>query len=452
MVEVEWCESVHLDAYKAIRRSDASVKLYWGGRDSGKSYEIALSLIEKCLSAKRFKCILIRKTFNSIRDSQWELIKSIVYELGLEELFTFTRAPLEIKCANGNSFIARGCDNPHNIKSVTEPTDAWYEEADKLTMDEYTTVSTTLRSNDVRVNEWISFNPESDGDYNDHWLFKIVGTNYGGTYEWENAIDVENRVVDVKYCSCHTTFTDNPYCPDERRAKYIETTKDDDYLYTVYIRGEWGNREAQSPFCVAYNEDKHVAKTEFKHSRNTYVLVDFNYNPFACAIYQSWLDDNGLHVHQVAEISIVNGTIQSMADAINSEIGESVYSAKFGGDYNGNANKIGRFDNRSLYRELQSALGVSWNQFYLVSNPMHKMSRIDCNYFLRHFPDFKVGEHCTESRRDMRMVQIDAYGSIIKRNRKDESQRADLLDNFRYLVNTFFKKQIDRHKKSGRWL
>src|SRR6056297_219798 len=199
MHEIEWDDSVYLPCYQKIRESNADVKLYWGGRDSGKSYNIALEWIEKCLTADYFRGILIRKTFASIRDSQYDLLKSIIYDYGLDDLFTFTAAPLEIRCINGNKIIARGCDNPHNIKSITEPTDAWYEEADKITKDEYTTVSTTLRSEKVSVQEWISFNPESDGDYEDHWLFKIVEDSYRGTYTWSDTMIVEGVAIDVTY-------------------------------------------------------------------------------------------------------------------------------------------------------------------------------------------------------------------------------------------------------------
>ena len=221
MTIVEWDDDVYLDCYKPMLHHNADVKLYWGGRDSGKSYDIALELIEKCLSADTFKCLLIRKTFESVRDSQWALLKTIVEDFGLHELFTFTKSPLEIRCQNGNSFIARGCDNPHNIKSVTNPTDAWYEEADKLTYDEYAIVSTSLRSNDVQVQEWLSFNPEANGDYKESWLYDLVGESYGCINEFSRIAQVDGKDIEVNYVSCHTTFNDNPYCPPERRAKHI---------------------------------------------------------------------------------------------------------------------------------------------------------------------------------------------------------------------------------------
>jgi PBSX family phage terminase large subunit len=450
-MDIEWDEDVYLPCYRKINESDSDVKLLWGGRDSGKSYNVALRLVEKCLTAKKFKCILIRKTFESIRDSQFELIKSIVFDYGLSDLFSFTKAPLEIKCINGNKFIARGCDNPHNIKSVTEPTDAWYEEADKVTYSEYTTVSTTLRSSDVKVQEWISFNPECETGYEDHWLYKLVRHNYNTDYQFEKKIDVNGIDIEVKYHSCHTTFNDNPYCPPERKAKYIATTEGDDYQYNVFIRGHWGNQEVKRPFARQYNESVHVGKTKFNPIAHARVLIDFNIDPFSCSIFNAWYD-NHPHCHQVEEIAVYNGTIQEMAERIKDVLGDGIYTADYSGDYMGYHGKIGRQDNQSLFNDLADELGVSRSQFIKRPNPPHKKSGNDCNYFLKNFPDFKIGEHCKNTRRDMRTVQVDAYGHIVKRNRKDESQLADFLDNFRYLVNCFYIEDIEYHKRTGQWI
>jgi PBSX family phage terminase large subunit len=451
MTEIEWDEEVHLRAYDKIRESDAAVKLYWGGRDSGKSYEIALSLVKKCLTASYFKCILVREHFNSIKESQWELFQKVVQDFDLEDQFDFKLSPLEIVCVNGNRFIARGCDNPSSIKSVNEPTDAWFEEADKIKRSQYQTIATTLRSSEVQVVQWISFNPESEGSYEDHWLFELVQDQYGGTWEWSQYYIVDGKEVEVKYCSCHTTFDDNRFCPPERKANYMATTEGDDYYYNVYIYGYWGNRKAQNPFLTAYDDKRHVGDTKFDPRRQSIVLIDFNVVPFTANIYQNWFDDEGSHYHQVAEISIPNGTIEEMSERIKGILGDSVYTAQFGGDYNGSQAKIGRYDNKSLYKELRKALNIAWAQFKLKANPPHKTSRVDCNYFLTHFPDFLIDSACRETRRDCRSVQVDAYGSIIKKNRKDESQRADNIDNFRYLINTFLKGAIEKHKKTGTW-
>jgi phage terminase large subunit len=71
-----------------------------------------------------FRCLLIKKTYNSIKESQWQTIKDVVEEWGLSSVFTFKVSPFTIECENGNRFIARGCDDPQSIKGVKDPSHA----------------------------------------------------------------------------------------------------------------------------------------------------------------------------------------------------------------------------------------------------------------------------------------------------------------------------------------
>jgi hypothetical protein len=81
-------------------------------------------------------------------------------------------------------------------------------------------------------------------------------------------------------------------------------------------------------------------------------------------------------------------------------------------------------------------------------NPLHKVNRTDVNYFLQFFPDFKINpKTCPETCWDMRAVQCDNRGTIIKTDRKDKSQRADYMDTVRYSINTFQKDWIERDRR-----
>jgi hypothetical protein len=118
----------------------------------------------------------------------------------------------------------------------------------------------------------------------------------------------------------------------------------------------------------------------------------------------------------------------------------------------GNRGDISQRDNASLYKQLLRGLRMSDTQLRVKSNPTHENSRSDVNYLLLHHPDFKINPlPCPQTIRDLKTVQCDAFGEIIKRNRKDVSQRADMIDTVRYKINTFWKKAIDGHQKTGRW-
>ncbi len=88
---------------------------------------------------------------------------------------------------------------------------------------------------------------------------------------------------------------------------------------------------------------------------------------------------------------------------------------------------------------------------WLPANPTHVNSRADTNYILFNFPDYKINPiTCPNTCSDMQTVQCDAFGSIIKKNRNDLTQRADFIDCERYGINTFLKKWIESHMKIKR--
>ena len=115
----------------------------------------------------------------------------------------------------------------------------------------------------------------------------------------------------------------------------------------------------------------------------------------------------------------------------------------------GKARDISQRDLASHYIKLQRGLGLNSRQMWLPSNPRHADSRVDCNFVLTYFPDFKINpEKCKQTCRDMRIVQCDNEHKIIKSNRLLEEQKADYLDNIRYLFNTFLKKWISQKEKN----
>src|SRR5690606_769002 len=229
---------VYLPRYRHLVKSDADINFLYGGRDSGKSHFIAQKLIRDCLALPYFRCLLIKKTYNTIKESQWQTIKDIVDQWGLSSLFTFKINPLTIECVNGNKFIARGCDDPQSIKSVKDPSHAWYEEGNQLELSDFITVTTTLRSNRAKIQQWFSFNPECDGDYEEFWLYKTFfkDKDLSGTYDWTLTLP-EGLEVKYTYTTTHSTYHDNKHCRPERKIFLEELKQIDPYYYKVYTLG-----------------------------------------------------------------------------------------------------------------------------------------------------------------------------------------------------------------------
>ncbi len=216
------------------------------------------------------------------------------------------------------------------------------------------------------------------------------------------------------------------------------------------IMGEFLDSSITNPFFSKFEPSEHISETpKYDPRKQLIISLDFNLNPFSVSFYHLWRDSEGEHLHNFDEVAISGGSIPSIADYINDRYLVSLPNCKITGDAMGNRGEISQRDNASLYIQLQRLLkGVKINQIYVPANPTHENSRADCNYFLAYFPDFKVHKNCKGMIRDLQNMRVDAFGSIIKRDRKDVTQLADFGDNFRYLINTFLKDWILKHQKS----
>jgi len=137
-----------------------------------------------------------------------------------------------------------------------------------------------------------------------------------------------------------------------------------------------------------------------------------------------------------------------MIEKIKKRYGNRLQSAILTGDAMGKQRRIDMIDNSSLYMQLMKGLGMNIRQLKVMSNPTHSNSRNDLNYVLLYLEDFKINpETCPNTVRDMRQVQCDSSGSIIKTNRKDINQRSDFIDAVRYKVHNLHLEWILRNQK-----
>ena len=448
-------KSAFNDAFYPMLNNKDRVKLLWGGRDSGKSDYAALHKVIRCIKLPYFKCILVRKKYNWIKDSQYDLIKEIIYRYGLEQLFTFKLSPLEITCKlNGNKFIARGCDRPEKLKSINNPTDAWYEEANQLAYQDWLTISKTIRGSDD-LEELFTFNPEPEEEPEDFWLFKqFFAGQTSKSFRGVNEIEIDGETYKRYYTSLHTTYKNNKWCTPDRAAD-LEMMRDDEYYYKVWVLGEWSQKIVENRFFNLYNGKEHESKqVQYDPGKKVYVSLDFNLNPFAFIFSHIWRDEYGLHFHVFDEATIPDANIHKGAEYIKMKYGNSLHNMQVTGDISGSAKQFSQVDNASHYQQLQVLLGLRDSQIELHNNPKHTNSRADCNYVFMHYPDFKVNPYtCPNLCRDFATVQADNYGGIIKKDRKKLNQRADHGDAFRYQVNADIIKQwIDLDQKKYRRL
>ena len=254
------------------------------------------------------------------------------------------------------------------------------------------------------------------------------------------------------------TSYDNPLLsPDDVKALENEIAAMSPEMVEQEIYGKFIDVGGQNPFAYAYSED-HEREVACQSGQRLRISVDWNLDPFCATLWHIWRDKEGFHAHCFEEISLRNSSIPEMADRIKEKYGHRLSSALFTGDSMGKQKDLARRDNMSNWevfkRELETEGGrkvrsLDWrHQFQLPHNPTHENSRADVNFVLAHLDDFAINPiTCPNTCRDMKLVQCDAFGGIVKRNRKDVSQQADMIDTVRYAVNTWLFDFIKKFRR-----
>jgi hypothetical protein len=170
-------------------------------------------------------------------------------------------------------------------------------------------------------------------------------------------------------------------------------------------------------------------------------------DPFGFIFQHKWADAHGYHCHTFDEGKIKNASLEDGLEYINTLYGRYAHNFIITGDKMGDRRDFGQADRASHYTRIQKFFHLRPIQIETHPNPKHKISRDDVNYVLRHFDHWYIHPKCVETISDMENVEIDAFGAIMKENRKNENQRSDFLDAIRYSINdNFMQKWIKWHQ------
>jgi len=294
-MKVEWDNKITLEQFRQLYYTDASIILVWGNRDSGKSFAIPQVLTKKAIQNNTFRCMLIRKQLNTVKASIFDRFDKFWTDKKLDSLLiTKTKQPIEAKFINGSDFLGRGCDNAANIKSTTDPSDAFIDEADQITEDEFDVILTTLRNNKTKVQCWLAFNPEveikSKYGVNNHWIkerfFKGMtdAEMYSPFNEFYIDVKLEDEIVRIKCLSMHVTHDDNPYA-DKNRIAIYESYKNIDYnKYLVWRLGHWGRRDYSAVYSN-YDANLNHSDIEATDKDALHIGMDFNVEHMAAIVH-----------------------------------------------------------------------------------------------------------------------------------------------------------------------
>lgn len=131
--------------------------VYYGGRGSGKSYNIARALILRAYAGE-LRVLCCREIQKSIEDSVYMLLRDQIHSLGLESFFEIQKT--QIIGRNGSRFIFAGLKaNVTSIKSKEGLDVVWVEEAENVSRDSWETLIPTIRKENSQI--IASFNPKN---------------------------------------------------------------------------------------------------------------------------------------------------------------------------------------------------------------------------------------------------------------------------------------------------
>lgn len=201
-------------------------EVYYGGAGSGKSVFVAQKLIVKALNSKR-KMLIIRKYGTTLRDSVFQLIIDTLKKWKLYEYCRVNLSTYTVTLPNESVLLFKGLDDSEKIKSITDITDAWCEEATELTLDEISQLDLRIRALVPNLQIFFSFNPISKAN----WVYT----------KW---FDPQKAVYNkAETFILHTTYKDNRFLPKAYIDALEEKITTNPAYYKIYVLGEFGSFE-----------------------------------------------------------------------------------------------------------------------------------------------------------------------------------------------------------------
>lgn len=464
-VNIEIDEDVFLPCYHHLLDETEffDIDFLYGGRDSGKSRHIAMQLVIDCLRSSYFQCLLIRKELNTVRDSQFSLIKSVIEEWGIEHLFSINSTRMEIRCkANNNGFYGRGLDKVGKIKSFNNPSHCWIEEGNQIEKDDLVVILTSLRAK-VRVKTWFSFNPECEMTYTDFWLWNEYFSHTTQlSWTWVKTIPTKKGPVDLRMRATHTTYLDNPYCASERAALYesYKGSRNNAYWYQTYTLGLWGYKRTGGEFFKCFEEARHVAKVPLRKTV-IYLCCDNNVVPYLpVAAWQVSRDIKKLS--QVKEFTCESPentapkAARKCARWLRSINYENVVYV--GGDPSAKARSTVDEDGRSFFDVfIQTLKDEGFSVVNKVQKSAPEVARsgefineiYESNYMGW---SIEISDECEKSKEDYTMAKEDAEGKILKKNETDKETKQSFQkyghysDIKRYFITSVLEAEFNKYK------
>lgn len=269
-------------------------EVYFGGAGSGKSVFVAQKLLIKACKSKR-KVLVIRKVGTTLKDSVFQLIIDNLKKWQLFHLCKVNLSTYTITLPNESVFLFKGMDDSEKIKSITDITDIWCEEATELSEDDYTQLDLRLRASAGDLQLICSFNPISKAN----WVYK----------KWfaPDALVNENTMI------LKTTYKDNHFLPQEYIQALEEKMISNPTYYKIYALGDFVSLDK----LIFHNYT--VEEFDHRQIRGEMLLgMDFGFINDVSTIVASILDEANGRIYIFREWGDIGKTNDELAKIITS--------------------------------------------------------------------------------------------------------------------------------------
>ena len=279
-------------------------EVYYGGAGSGKSVFICQKLLVKACRSKR-KVLIIRKFGTTLKDSVFQLVVDMLKKWQIYDSCKINLSTYTITLPNGSVFLFKGMDDSEKIKSITDITDIWCEEATELSEDEYTQLDLRLRAMAGDLQLIVSFNPVSKVN----WVFKRWFAD--GKKEYPDTMILK------------TTYKDNRFLPESYTKALEDKINTNPNYYKIYALGEFITLDK----LIFYN----WKREEFKHEEikgSLLIGLDFGFINDISALVASILDEENKKIYIFKEWGATGKTNDELAKIISAlGFGKSVIVA-----------------------------------------------------------------------------------------------------------------------------
>lgn len=202
-----------------------------GGRGSKKSTTTALWIIYNMMKYPLANTLVIRRVFNTHKDSTYTQLKWASNVLKVSHLWKFSKSPLEATyIPTGQKILFRGLDDPMSITSITVEHGhlcwCWFEEAFQvMNEDDFNKVDMSIRGELPKgyfKQITLSFNPWSEK----HWLKKRF-------------FDVKDEDV----LAITTNYACNEFLGEDDKKLFEKMKIKNPRRYNIEGLGNWGIAE-----------------------------------------------------------------------------------------------------------------------------------------------------------------------------------------------------------------